>query len=1023
MVRVTTLGDCRIDLEGSTLRPVSGLNYSIVLYLLAEADKYILRAKLRELFWPDASDADARHSLRQLVYMIRESGVKVSRDRDHVWVAAHTVTLDYVGLVADSKADPALLLREFLPGYDPQISKEHEKWFQGFRDRAHAHLRNTLIGVIVPYKQSGRWTDVEAAARRCLELDPLNEEATLSLAEALAMMGRKLGAMEVLDKYRHDLGPHAVSLQLPASLLRQRISELLPPAPTSPKGVLFIGRSSQLAVLNSQCKQLRISRGGNYHVWGARGIGKSRLIAEVARLATLDGVKVISLTCVRRKPQSPRSTLQLLIQELLRLPGAIGSSPSTLSCVQSFIDASISISAQDLSDTDTDAFHRVEDALIDLAAAISHEQPLLIVLEDIDRLNRACLEMLNQLRSNIHDRPILIISSSRDASALMPLTGIGVESVRLEGLSQSESSTLLQELTSRSASMTSAFASRCVAVADGNPALLIDLAFQWWAQGTAFQFPPSVTSAIEERLSAVSDTARRLLQLCAVFATECTIDRVIRTGLYDSSQLVIAIDQLGRAGLVRFDKSSLAVADPLVSTQLLGSLSEAATKYFHRLAALSLESELQLPQYDVRVWHCARHHGSAGDSARAVEILTMCADHALKNALLSECIGILQRARELCSTDEERLAVNDRLVKSLQLAERWKLVLRAAEVSSHLRREAQPNPDCHDHVELASLAARWHLGQPTTTLINDASRCMLDDRNSPQHRADATVQILIYSHNMGDVPAMQAAYAIASDLHVRTGGSPSTLTAEMIYHAAAGDLSIAEEMGKRLLIAARDQLFQAELAVPLRQVAQALRLAGRYDEARRLLQEALSITTAVGAQYGSLKSADMIGTTFLEEGDLSQAWAWYLKSMRWADGVGDPNSFTYGRSLGARVALLQNDTSTATRLARLQPTKLIRRCVTRTRCEELAIWVLLALQKGESHFDEIIIAAFEQAFATVKKLGNQDFAAYALTRLRRTTVGAESAASLISEYLGGDRREKGSPPAFLLDLQQSLDSN
>src|SRR5579871_1379923 len=110
MVRVTTLGESRVKLRDINLTPASGLSFSIVLYLAAEAGRNLNRAAMRAMFWPGVPERIARHSLRQSVYMLRRTGGEVFCDGSHISLAAHTVSLDYKELGVDTTATPLLLL-------------------------------------------------------------------------------------------------------------------------------------------------------------------------------------------------------------------------------------------------------------------------------------------------------------------------------------------------------------------------------------------------------------------------------------------------------------------------------------------------------------------------------------------------------------------------------------------------------------------------------------------------------------------------------------------------------------------------------------------------------------------------------------------------------------------------------------------------------------------------------------------------------------------------------------------------
>ena len=101
-------------------------------------------------------------------------------------------------------------------------------------------------------RREGRWSDVETAARLCLATDPLNEEATLALAEAIAMGGSKADALRLLDAYIWELGDREKTIGLPAKLLRRRISDQ-PSFRTQPSGEPpLVARADDLAWLNTQ---------------------------------------------------------------------------------------------------------------------------------------------------------------------------------------------------------------------------------------------------------------------------------------------------------------------------------------------------------------------------------------------------------------------------------------------------------------------------------------------------------------------------------------------------------------------------------------------------------------------------------------------------------------------------------------------------------------------------------------------------------------------------------------------------
>src|SRR5258705_13976459 len=73
MLRIRTLGDCRLELDGAPLDEMSGRRKTLALMaLLAGVGKRgIRRESASALLWPDSDEMRARSSLKQLVHSVR----------------------------------------------------------------------------------------------------------------------------------------------------------------------------------------------------------------------------------------------------------------------------------------------------------------------------------------------------------------------------------------------------------------------------------------------------------------------------------------------------------------------------------------------------------------------------------------------------------------------------------------------------------------------------------------------------------------------------------------------------------------------------------------------------------------------------------------------------------------------------------------------------------------------------------------------------------------------------------------
>ena len=174
--------------------------------------------------------------------------------------------------------------------------------------------------------------------RRCREgrpelpaFDPLNEEATLALAEATALNGSKASAVAILDHFIAELNAGPRDIRIPASVLRRRIAERLAAPYSASAEACFVGRDDIVALLTTQLRGLRRAHGSSCLLWGAAGIGKSRVALAATRVATLEGVRVSRTVCQASDTSRPLSVFADLVPSLLDLPGSLDALRSPVS--------------------------------------------------------------------------------------------------------------------------------------------------------------------------------------------------------------------------------------------------------------------------------------------------------------------------------------------------------------------------------------------------------------------------------------------------------------------------------------------------------------------------------------------------------------------------------------------------------------------------------------------------------------------------------------------------------------------
>ena len=282
--------------------------------------------------WPGAAGPAARANLRTAVWALRKAvgDDALITSRSAVGLRPEAITVDLAdgqrrAAAGDVAAAAALCRSELLPGYA-------EDWAETARRRQRAELAETLAARSAAAERDG---DAASAARwsrlRC-ELDPLDEAAHADLVRQLAAAGDRAGALvagrEVTDRLRAELsvrpGP-----SLRAALAEARGAGVPGAAPfRGPVTVLgslgafgsrpLYGRAAELRTLMAAWTAARAGHGRVVLITGEAGIGKTRLVAELARRAENAGARTAIGAGVDVGGAAPLATWQELVPQLAR---------------------------------------------------------------------------------------------------------------------------------------------------------------------------------------------------------------------------------------------------------------------------------------------------------------------------------------------------------------------------------------------------------------------------------------------------------------------------------------------------------------------------------------------------------------------------------------------------------------------------------------------------------------------------------------------------------------------------------
>ena len=857
MIELRALGANEIHTGRGIITPSQEIAFAAALYLSLARGKAVSRSKLAQLLWPEASQESRSHRLRQTILQLKRLGLPVRADRNTVQLRHEDVT-DQSEIVASAvtgfKEDESL---DFLPGYNPGFSAPFREWVETIRNQFQASSVTLLVKRITAARLRADWPQVEQIAAKCLALDPYNEEAVLAKAEAAAMRGSKRAAVSILDQYISEIGDVTPDLKIPASILRRRVAERIPDRPALVTAdPPFVGRDKEMTILSQAFDRARAGEGSAVLLLGEPGIGKTRISSELARFAELRGARVQRASCSRADVDRPLSLFVDIVPQLREMPGALGCAPETFSWLRKLTEFELGSDAATRPIETQMLFEHVRAALFDLLESIVEEHCLVVVIEDLQWLDRVSANLLVRMVEWSKERRILFVLNARPGgnAFLEYAEKVRIERIVVVPLAAPASKALLNSVASTPrGELEPEFVDWCLAVAEGNPFFLQELAHQWMETGRRQEAPPSVSKVLHERLSRISSDALQVLQASAVLNEFATLERVERVLGYPPHQLLAAVEELSKAAmLVTPSESSeqpevrIQPKHDFLASAAISPLSRISLTFLHRRTADVLETELtQKTVSPGLLWACATHRHAAGDTSRAISLRLSCAEHLLELGLAHDACSAFQKTLMYCDSDLDRLSILSQLARAFELAGEWSQSIETLRGCMSLAAKLDPNGDEHNEYELLMLDARQRSALDFATLLEESLSCVNSETASPKHRVGASVVAMKLAVDFGRADYLDQIYGkIEGFLERSDVGELESMQARTIYRTMRGDGMVPIGELQRLAEVARRVDGELGYSRALIVAISACKLSGRYTEGFEFASHALAHATS-----------------------------------------------------------------------------------------------------------------------------------------------------------------------------------
>ena len=1036
MIRITTIGVPDIRSGSTRIRPDAEVLFGLAMYLGLNAGTPIPRDTLLRIFWPGVADADARHSLRQLLYRLRKGSLPIDVDGAVLMIERKSVATDLDAIL--SVEDPAMLTREQMIGldrvlsdYTPHISPEFAEWVDSVRSQVESRYRRALMSLIAAARLEGRWSDLEHWSQKCLRIDPLNEEATLARAEASAMVGAKAEAMSILAEFVAELGEKTPKIGLPAQMLRKRISEQVGQESTS-STVPLIGRTREVAVLTQCIESVVRGTSAVVRIHGTVGIGKSRLASEAVGIARLRGFSIASVRLAEPDASRPMSLMMDLAARLVVLPGALGCAPEALSTVRRLCEKS----AGKIEDGTPASMQVVREqtrrALIELLEALTDERPLLIWIDNADHVDQTSQALLAELAAGTRERRLLwqLCGSRLERCTFISDEPHGSAAVKLTGLSLTETAQLAQMVKPYTGKPedTEARGAWLQKATGGNPLFVRELASNEWKSSEHIETPPSLREVVRRRLARLSPSATRTLRACAMMGAHASIGALIEVLECEPSALHEVLEELDQEALVANDAASPLWVHEIIGQEVLDQSSPAVIRLLHFQVGTAIAKRATESWSPRLAWDAAGHLAKADETAQAVSLLVQTANHQMAIGMPAAAATTFRRACETTENKAESAALLECEVKALASAGDWartRIRLRDIELGDR----AGVSEESRDELELLRLRADWHLGPNLSETFESAISFSRRQSVDLTRRSRALALACMMGDNLLRDDFISLATPIADEIErTSVDTPPALLEARAILAFNQNDLETSIEHFLALAEAYRDKKTLENRARSLVNVSYPLELRGRLDEGLKCVGEAYSIASDYRMASVASRSADRQSGLLFETARLLESREWIERAETWSDATADP---TFRRSIASQQMKLfvhSGQSCSNDEALRSRRSSVLSEDVLRVRVHDLALLMFWACKRGDYSDASVLLDVLAESYRSAKPVSRPDYILAAIDWTAQCTE-VESPVELRSRVALGasslrrpwyrDAVERGRPDGIYLTLLDS----
>jgi DNA-binding SARP family transcriptional activator/tetratricopeptide (TPR) repeat protein len=710
MLHVSLLGEQSITGgggDGAGSRTRSSRSVALVAFLVVHAGSPQPRQRIAGLFWPESTDGQAltnlRRELHQLRQVLGDEPSLVVTPADLCWRDTETCRVDLRVFSAEREAalmaaaagdDEGVLAHaagaiaeyrgDLLPG-------GYEDWLLDARSEIERQCVGLCDLLGEARTRGGDLTGAVDVARRRIQLQPLEEVGYRTLMQLQAELGDRAGAVST---YHHcasvlerELGvvPDASTRKVFQRLMAHARPAARPPETAGPAAgrpglaaAQLFGRSAELGLLQDVWRAAAAGRCGLALVRGGAGVGKTRLVTDVAAMAQLQGAVVASSQCFGTSGRLALAPVADWLRNPAVQSAAAALDPAWRAEVGRLMPGESYGGRGSGPRAMVDAWqrHRFYEGLARALLAVG--RPTLLVLDNMQWCDQETLAFITFCLQLAGGSPLLVAGTVRDDdlgedlelgdwTVRMRATGLLTE-LSLGPLDAADTAQLAEAISGQP--LPAVDADLLHATTGGFPLYVIEAVRSTADPGDTLPVG-DLAAVLRKRFEQATAPAREVAGLAAAVGTNFTLDLLTEASDLEADTVVEAVDELWRRRIMRELGDGYDFSHDMLREAAYAGVSPPKRWLLHRRIAQGLEL-LHADDTDAVAAQLAEQYARGGRGDRALAYYRRAADvaaarfaHAEAIRLHREALSIIEAMPAGRGRDSHELAVLEAMAAPL----------------------------------------------------------------------------------------------------------------------------------------------------------------------------------------------------------------------------------------------------------------------------------------------------------------------------------------------------------------------